>query len=138
MGRSSYNIDSGYGGYGRNNWYNRDYGYGRGYGRYNNYYNNGYYGNNYYNNGYGMGRYNNYYNRGYGGYGRGYGGYGGGYGGYYGGYDGLPSFHQLYEEQDYERQARKWDQDMYYDNRRGYYGQDYYGYQNYNSRYRYY
>jgi len=44
----------------------------------------------------------------------------------------------LYEEQDYERQARKWDQDMYYNNRRGHYGQDYYGYQNYNSRYRYY
>merc|ERR1711909_241655 len=103
--------------------YNRDYGYGRGYGRYNNYYNSGY------GNGYGMGRYNNYYNRGYGGY--------GGYGGYRG-YDNLPSFHQLYEEQDYERQARKWDQDMYYNNRRGYYGQDYYGYQNYNSRYRYY
>mmetsp|Transcript_4989 Transcript_4989/g.4190 ORF Transcript_4989/g.4190 Transcript_4989/m.4190 type:complete len:86 (+) Transcript_4989:422-679(+) len=85
-----------------------------------------------------MNRYNNYNNYGYG---RGYGGYGGGYGGgsyNRGGYDGLPSFHQLYEEQDYERQARRYDNNMYSSQRGGYYGQDYYGYNNYNSRNRYY
>eukprot|EP00548_Thalassiothrix_antarctica_P018675 CAMPEP_0194193718 /NCGR_PEP_ID=MMETSP0154-20130528/75190_1 /TAXON_ID=1049557 /ORGANISM="Thalassiothrix antarctica, Strain L6-D1" /LENGTH=255 /DNA_ID=CAMNT_0038918083 /DNA_START=115 /DNA_END=883 /DNA_ORIENTATION=+ len=98
------------------------------------------------------------YNRGgYGGYNQrsynnrmgGYGGNNRGNGGYGRGYsmdnvrlevDGLPSFHELYENQDYERQERRYDnaysqQGRYYnrdrhDRSNGHYGQDYYGYNN--------
>lgn len=118
ISRSSYNMDR----YGSNSYdrgYGSNYGYGRGY---NNYNNNNRYGNSY---GYGnsMQRYGN----------NDYGGYGQGYNNYYdrgnnrGGNmrleaDGLPSFHELYQEQDYERQSRRYGGESYYNNRDGGYG----------------
>eukprot|EP00548_Thalassiothrix_antarctica_P010241 CAMPEP_0194158876 /NCGR_PEP_ID=MMETSP0152-20130528/77516_1 /TAXON_ID=1049557 /ORGANISM="Thalassiothrix antarctica, Strain L6-D1" /LENGTH=238 /DNA_ID=CAMNT_0038868383 /DNA_START=112 /DNA_END=825 /DNA_ORIENTATION=- len=156
VSRNSYNLDRGYSreygrGYGRGYQnelsYNNDRNYGRGY-------NNGYNNVRSYNQG-GYGGYNQRsYNRGgYGGYNQrsynnrmgGYGGNNRGNGGYGRGYsmdnvrlevDGLPSFHELYENQDYERQERRYDnaysqQGRYYnrdrhDRSNGHYGQDYY------------
>lgn len=115
-----YSNRGGYSGnneYGYANRYNNGDRYGR---RYNNYNNGNEYGGRYGSNNYrNEGRmYNRNYNGGMNDYGgrnsrMGYdNGYGGGYGG---GYDrnlrlevdGLPSFHQLYEQQDYERQSRR-------------------------------
>jgi len=154
VSRSNYNLDRGYSrGYGRENGrgyqnelsYNNDRNYGRGYNNVRSY-NQGGYG------GYNQRSYNqrSYSNR--------MGGYGGN-GGYGRGYsmnnvrlevDGLPSFHELYEHQDNERQERNYDngysnsgrqhynRDYHVNSNNNYYGQDYYGYNNYNRNDRYY
>uniref|UniRef100_A0A7S1GZJ3 Uncharacterized protein n=1 Tax=Thalassionema nitzschioides TaxID=33649 RepID=A0A7S1GZJ3_9STRA len=51
--------------------------------------------------------------------------------------DGLPSFHELYQEQDYERQTHRYGGESYYNNGNGYSssGRANYGYNNRNGDY---
>mmetsp|Transcript_9641 Transcript_9641/g.14122 ORF Transcript_9641/g.14122 Transcript_9641/m.14122 type:complete len:254 (-) Transcript_9641:90-851(-) len=138
VSRSSYNMDR----YGSNSYdrgYGSSYGYGRGLNNHhnnydeNNYDKNNYYGsNNRYGNVYGNvhgGRYNN---NEYGDYRRNTNMRGGNMRLQA---DGLPSFHELYQEQDFERRNRGYDGESYYNNGHGSSGRNNYGYNNRNGDY---